>query len=115
VLPTERRIGHLFGQRVIGADGRDLGTVHDVRLRADGPFIPGFGSALRIEGLVVGEGSVATRLGLDRADITGPWPLRAIGRRAARRAHLVPWETIQRREGGLTTTHTLSDVPEAYP
>jgi len=115
MVPTDRRVGLLFGQRVVGADGTDIGHVHDVRLRADGPFIPGFGPALRIEGLVVGEGSLATRFGLDRADVAGPWPLSALGRRAARRAHFVPWETIERHETHITTTHTRADVPKAYP
>jgi hypothetical protein len=112
---TEARIGLLFGRRVTDKEGRDLGVVHDVRLRADGPVLPGFGPALRIEGLVVGKGSLATRLGLDRVDVTGPWPLNAIGKRAARRAHLIPWDTIETREAFLTTTRAVHELAKAYP
>src|SRR3954449_10278638 len=94
MVPDDRRVGLLFGRDVVSADGDDLGRIHDVRLRADGPTLPGFGPALRIEGVIVGRGSIASRVGFDRADISGPWPLSSLGRRAARRAVLVPWETM---------------------
>lgn len=111
---TELRVGLLFGRRVIDADGHDIGRVHDVRLRRDGPVIAGFGPALRVEGLIVGEGSRATRLGLDRTDITGPWPLSAWGKRAAHRAHFVPWETLDARDDGYLTSLTTAELPRAY-
>ena len=39
--------------------------------------------------------------GFDRADITGPWPLSAFGKRAARRASFVPWETMDLVEANM--------------
>jgi hypothetical protein len=94
--------------------GRELGRVHDVRLRRDGPFIPGFGPALRIEGLLVGPQSIASRLGLDRPDITGPWPLDAWGKHAARRARFVPWETIDVGAEPLRTTLSVTELHGAF-
>jgi hypothetical protein len=92
------RIGLLFGRPAIDADGQPIGRVHDVRLRRDGPIIAGFGPALRLEGLIIGRGSIANRLGLDRTDITGPWPLNTWGKRAAQRAKFVPWEHTEIRD-----------------
>jgi hypothetical protein len=83
---TNNRLGDFLGRRVLDNTGTDLGRVHDVRLRKDGPIIPGFGPAYRVEGLLVGPRSFAARLGFDRPDITGPWPFDIWGRRAARRA-----------------------------
>ena len=112
---TDLRVGGLLGKPVIDADDRPIGRVHDVRLRRDGPILAGFGPALRVEGLIVGEGSLATRLGLDRTDITGPWPFNTWGRRAAHRAHFVPWDTIDRRDDRLVTRLTRQQLPRAYP
>jgi hypothetical protein len=112
---TDLRVGLLFGRRVIDGNGQDIGRVHDVRLRRDGPVIPGFGPALRVEGLIVGEGSFATRLGLDRTDITGPWPLSTWGKRVAHRAHFIPWETLEPHDDCYTTNLTTAELPRAYP
>ena len=65
------RVALLFGRAAVDADGRPIGRVHDVRLRRDGPIIPGFGPGLRVEGIIIGRGSIANRLGLDRPDIAG--------------------------------------------
>src|SRR3954451_1340978 len=93
-MPRAERVGLLFGLEAFDLDGRPIGRVHDVRLRRDGPMIPGFGPALRVEGLVIGRGSIANRLGLARHAITGPWPLDVWGRRVARRAVFVPWDDV---------------------
>jgi hypothetical protein len=110
MVPDDRRVGLLFGRDVVSADGADLGRIHDVRLRADGPVLPGFGPALRIEGVVVGRGSLASRLGFDRADITGPWPISVFGKRAARRARFLPWETLRVLDDVVTTTRTRAEI-----
>ena len=114
MVPSDRRVALLFGRDVIAADGTELGRIHDVRLRADGPVLPGFGPALRIEGVIVGRGSIAARLGFDRADLAGPWPLSVLGRRAARRARFVPWETLDLRERVVVTTRTRAELAGAY-
>ncbi len=108
------RVGLLFGRPAIDADGQPIGRVHDVRLRRDGPIIPGFGPALRLEGLVIGRGSIANRLGFDRHDITGPWPLDVWGRRAARRAKFVPWEYVNVRDDVITCSQRHDDMQSAY-
>jgi sporulation protein YlmC with PRC-barrel domain len=95
------RVGELIGLTVIDREGRDLGKVHDIRLRRDGPILPDFGAALRVEALVIGRESVATRLGFARLQMTGPWPIDVWGQWALRRTHLVPWESIQRAGDAL--------------
>jgi PRC-barrel domain len=107
------RVGLLFGRPVVDADGRVIGRVHDVRLRRDGPFIRGFGPALRIEGLVVGRGSIAQRLGFDRADMKGPWPLDVWGKRAVQRARFVPWETLEIADKVITCNRRADELPSA--
>jgi sporulation protein YlmC with PRC-barrel domain len=77
------RLSQLLGRRVLERGGRELGRVHDVRLVRDGPEIGSFGAAFRVHGLIVGTGAIGTRLGLEREQVKGPWPLTA----AARRLH----------------------------
>ncbi len=109
------RLGLLFGRPAFDANGDRIGRVHDVRLRRDGPVLPGFGPALRVEGLIIGRGSIAKRLGLDRTDITGPWPLDAWGKRAARHAKFVPWETVTIETDHITCAQLRDQMKSAYP
>lgn len=97
------RLTELFGVRVVDREGRELGKVHDARLVQDGPFVEGFGLALRLDGLVVGEGAMAVRLGFHRNRIKGPWLLRAIAQRAEHRTRYVAWTDIERIEPDLVT------------
>jgi len=114
-MANDLRVGLLLGRAVVDPDGREVGHVHDVRLRRDGPVLPGFGAALRIEALLVRPPSIASRLGLDRHDITGPWPLDVWGRRAARRARLVPWHSIRMDTGeSLRTTLPEDELEPAH-
>ena len=69
------RLSDLIGSAVTDAQGATLGNVQDVRLVQDGPYVEGFGHALRVEGIVTGKGTMAVRLGFARAGIRGPWPL----------------------------------------
>src|SRR3982751_763710 len=86
------RLSDLLGSEVIDADGQLLGHVHDVRLVADGPAMGAFGPALRIHGILVGQGSTGARLGLARDAMRGPWLLKKIfGRRPH---HLIDWDRI---------------------
>jgi hypothetical protein len=82
--------------------------VHDARLRRDGPYIAGFGPALRLESLVFGPGSIAMRLGLNRPDMTGPWPLHLFAERALRNAKVLPWEHAK-----VVGDHIVSSQPPA--
>jgi|tagenome__1003787_1003787.scaffolds.fasta_scaffold19020318_2 hypothetical protein len=114
MVPDDRRVGLLFGRYVITAEGATLGRIHDVRLRADGPILPGFGPAFRIEGVIIRPESIASRLGFDRPDIDGPWPLSALGKRAARRALVVPWETLNLDEHVIVTTRNRAELEPAF-
>ena len=90
------RLGELFGREVVDADGVRLGKVRDVRLVQDGPLLEGFGNALRVDGLVVGQGGLGVRLGIWRAGVRGPRPLVALLRRREHRAFDVPWGAVER-------------------
>jgi hypothetical protein len=108
------RLGLLFGRPAVDVDNQPIGRVHDIRLRRDGPIIPGFGPALRVDGLVIGRASIANRLGLDRHDITGPWPLNAWGKSAARRALYVPWEHLDVTADTVRCDQRRADMRKAY-
>jgi hypothetical protein len=114
-MPNSARIGSWLGRHVVDVDGREIGRVHDVRLERDGPIIPGFGAALRVSGLIVGRGSIAQRLGFDRVDITGPWPLDVWGKRAARRARFVPWALVEERADTFVCAKRADELEGANP
>jgi hypothetical protein len=94
------RLGELLDSTVIDAAGRDLGAVLDVRLVQDGPLLEGFGAALRLDGLIVGTGSFAVRLGYHRHGVQGPALLKAVFGALERRARYVPWAEVVSCEGG---------------
>ena len=48
-----------------------------------------------IKGLIVGRGTVASRLGYTYGDVAGPWLVARLMRRTARRSRLVPWERLE--------------------
>ena len=65
-----------------------------MRLVQDGPLVDGFGAALRVDGLVVGDGALGVRLGYHRNRITGPWLLRVLFERFEHRTRYVAWAQI---------------------
>jgi hypothetical protein len=88
------RLSDLLDREVVDAAGARLGRVHDVRLVQDGPIVPGFGAQLRVDGLVVGRGGLAIRIGYHRAQVRGPWALKTILGVIERRARFVPWAAV---------------------
>jgi hypothetical protein len=105
-------MGELLRSEVIDADGRRVGRVHDVRLLQDGPERGAFGSALRVDGLVVGRGALAIRLGYHRASLRGPFLLGRIFRRLEGRAHYVPWGRVaERRDGEIRLACAAAQLP----
>jgi hypothetical protein len=88
------RLSDLLGSRVFDENGVEIGRVHEVRAVQDGPFQDAFGAALRIEGLIVGRGSMGTRLGLDRADSRSPALVRIIFEGVRGKRRFVPWSNI---------------------
>jgi hypothetical protein len=104
------RLSELLEAATYDADGTRLGTVKDVRLVQDGPYVEGFGHALRVEGVVVGTRAFGIRLGFDRAEVRGPWPLTTIFRRFEQRARYFRWEDV-----GSWEPHVLRLNPDATP
>jgi sporulation protein YlmC with PRC-barrel domain len=88
------RLAALLGLPVVDRGGRRLGSVHDVRLVQDGPELGGLGAAFTVHSLVVGAASVGTRLGLERKDVKGPWPLVAAMRRLHEGRVFVHWTEL---------------------
>jgi hypothetical protein len=92
------RLSELLGRSVVDSSGRQIGKVKDVRLAQDGPYVEGFGHALRVEGVLFGRGALGIRLGMGRANVGGPWPLTAVFRRLEQRARYVEWGDIASRD-----------------
>jgi hypothetical protein len=88
------RLSDLLHCRVTSTAGRQLGRVVDVRLVQDGPMVDGFGSALRVEGLLVGRSALGSRLGYHRGGLKGPWLLRVLFRALERRALQISWADV---------------------
>jgi hypothetical protein len=92
------RLSDVLGREVVDTEGRSLGRVHDARLVQDGLVLGEVGAAFRLHALVVGRGSIGSRLGYDREhrEVKGPWLLqRVFGRRTPT---VVPWTSVTRRD-----------------
>jgi hypothetical protein len=113
-----RQISELLHSTVVDVDGAELGSVNDVRLVQDGPLLDGFGAALRVDGLVVGAGSLAVRLGYHRHGVAGPALLKTIFGALERRARFVPWEQVEEWAGSTVRLRCrsadVSTVSEVY-
>jgi hypothetical protein len=88
------RLSDLLGSRVFDQNGDELGRIHEVRAVQDGPYQDAFGAALRIEGLIVGRGSMGTRLGFDRSDARSPALVRILVERVRGKKRFVPWDNV---------------------
>jgi hypothetical protein len=113
------RIAELLRSGVVDAAGTPVGNVEDVRLVQDSSYIEGFGAALRLDGLVVGTGAVAARLGYHRHGVRGPWLLKRIFRWLERRARYVQWSHVAEWDGETVRLScleaelpTLHELPE---
>jgi hypothetical protein len=111
-------LSDLLRSEVVDAEGQTVGHVADVRLVQDGPVLEGFGAAFRVDGLIIGAGSLAVRLGYHRHGVTGPALLKAIFGRLERRARFVPWEQVADWDGSTVQLRgpasEVSTVYEAY-
>jgi sporulation protein YlmC with PRC-barrel domain len=99
------RASELIDAAVVGPTGRRLGRVIDVRLAQDGPMV-GAHQALRITGLVVGTKQLASRLGYDRTDATGPWLVERVAHWLARGNRFLPWDQVASIEDCVVTART---------
>jgi sporulation protein YlmC with PRC-barrel domain len=89
------RLSELLYRDVVDRNGERLGHVHDVQLIQDGPPLGTWGAAFRIEGLIVGPGSIGTRLGIARPEVRGPWILKVLFARRRSARVLVPWNRVR--------------------
>lgn len=108
-------LSELLHSHVVDADGRDVGSVDDVRLVQDGPLLLPFGAAFRVEGVVVGHRAVGMRLGYQRSDMKGPWLLATLFRRLERRARYVPWDDVVSWEDDVVRIRVRRDELEPPP
>lgn len=109
------RLSDLLDAEVVDRNGERIGHVHDVRLVQNGPPLGTWGAALRLEALVVGSGSVGTRLGITRPQMKGPWILKLLFARQSASRVLVPWERV--REVGddrITADCVAAECQDAY-
>jgi sporulation protein YlmC with PRC-barrel domain len=88
------RLSDLLDLEVFDETGKKLGRVHEVRAIQNGPLQDAFGAALTIEGLIVGRGSLGTRLGFDRTDVKSPAAVRWVFEGLKGNRLFVPWEKI---------------------
>jgi hypothetical protein len=101
----------MLGRELVDRDSLGVGVISDVRLVQDGPYIEGFGSALRVEALVVGRGGVGVRVGFIRGGVKGPWPLRTLAGLVEGRARVVRWESISYADGMFRTADRRDELP----
>jgi hypothetical protein len=107
------RLSDLLGSEVLDEFGRRIGQIHDVRMTRDGPLQGAFGAALRVDGLVVGRPAFGARLGLDRAEVRGPWILKAFFGRL-RTDLYAEWSRVRSIEQGrIRIRGTEADLPPA--
>jgi hypothetical protein len=94
------RLAELTGARLVDSTGREVATVHDVRLTQDGPVHEATArAAFRVRALVVGSGHVGLHLGYGGRESRGPTMLRVPLERLARNAKLVDWSLIEEISG----------------
>jgi sporulation protein YlmC with PRC-barrel domain len=107
------RLNDLLGSLVIDEAGEPAGRVHEVRAVQNGPLQDAFGAALTLDGLIVGRGSIGTRLGLDRSDARSPAALRIIFEHLKGQRLYVPWDSIIAIEQGrIIVSGRIDDLEE---
>jgi hypothetical protein len=106
------RLSDLLRAEVLDRNGESVGHVHDVRCVRDGPVQGAFGPSYRLVGLIVGSASIRSRLGLDRADVTGPAPLKAVLRWFHGDAKFVEWPSVSAIDGNtIRLSVAKNDLP----
>ena len=103
------RMSDLLGAQILDAEQTTIGRVYDVRLVQDGPPLGPFGAALRAESLLIGATAIGARLGFERNDVRGPWPLRVIFDALHGRILVPTWEDIASIEEGRIRLRVAAD------
>jgi sporulation protein YlmC with PRC-barrel domain len=89
-------LSELLGAQVVDRNGRRVGRVRDVGLTPRRGGSRGGDLELRVASLLIGPGGLAERLGYAYGPVRGPWLLRAVLMRRARRLKSAPWGTVAR-------------------
>ena len=87
------RATELLCSTVVDETGQPIGRVHDIRANRQPPTA-GQHPPLQVAGLAIGGGVLAHAWGFAEGRATGPWLLRVLTQRAARRARFVPADRI---------------------
>ena len=104
------RVADLLGSEALDHEGRGLGRVHDVRLVQDGPTLGTFGAALRLDAVLIGPSAIGARLGFERRNVAGPWPLQRLFRAIHGRMRVIEWERIAAIEQGMIRLRVGDDT-----
>jgi sporulation protein YlmC with PRC-barrel domain len=109
------RLSELLDKEVVDGSGRALGRVHDVRASQDGPLNAGFDAQLRVQGLIIGHGGLASRIGYGRTGSRGPWLIRRV-LESHHSPSFVPWTRVSAIDGDrITISGDASDLSRAEP
>jgi sporulation protein YlmC with PRC-barrel domain len=95
------RLSDILECDMVDDQGERIGRVHDVRLIRQGSPQGMFGPSYQIVGLIVGRSAIGTRLGFDRTDVKGPWPLKKLFGRTRNKRHYVDWGMVESVDKGL--------------
>jgi hypothetical protein len=87
-------LSDLLHARVIDVNGEEVGSVDDVQLVQDGPFLDPFGATFRVEALAVGHHTLGRRLGYEHDGVHKPWLIRVILGAIGKRSRYVPWDAV---------------------
>jgi sporulation protein YlmC with PRC-barrel domain len=103
------RLSDLMEAEVLDGSNEVMGRVHDVRLVQDGPQIGSWGAAFRVEGLIVGKGGIADRLGYERSTVHGPWLVKSLVELFHKDTKFVPWSDVVAIEQGRILVRSNTD------
>jgi sporulation protein YlmC with PRC-barrel domain len=102
------RLSDLLASEVVDTAGHRIGHVHDVRIAQDGPLHAGFDASFRVQGLIVGRGGLASRLGYGRTRSRGPWLIRHV-LESHHAPTFIPWVNVKSIEGHRVTVTGRGD------
>ncbi len=90
-------LSDLLRVEVVDEEGHRIGRLQDIGLR----LLSGQTKRLEVRTLLCGSGINAERLGYAHGAVEGPWPIRPIMRRRARRIRVARWDDVVRIEHDL--------------
>ena len=109
------RLSDILECQIVDGRGEPIGWVHDVRLIRQGPPQGKFGPSYEVLGLIVGRSAVGTRLGFDRAEVKGPWPLKKLFGQMQRKSEYVEWGMVEKVHEGLIRLKVGKEACQQVP